>query len=288
MTAEQMKTYTEEDPDVPRRRALLIEGDVDRVYCSVVQAHWSSEKDNFHWNHSLVPADWTPRIAEAALAWAVTHAQALGATSIQCWVESYRADHVNWLLDHGFVGGQTNPVTFAPLMELPLDDWAAEYPVPDGMKLVTSADLREAFPDRWHRMIYDFDNEVMADVPLPAPFVPSSLEQFVKEHLESPYATLDTQFFLMEGDAVVCGTSFQVNRVNQTMGNTGLTGTLSSHRRQGLARIIKIAAMRAAREMGVRELETDNEEANPMLQLNLALGFRVDHTVTNYSRKIAP
>jgi hypothetical protein len=56
--------------------------------------------------------------------------------------------------------------------------------------------------------------------------------------------------------------------------NTGLTGVLRSHRRRGIATALKVCAMSFARDYGAIEVDTDNEENNPMLQLNYQLGFR--------------
>ena len=54
----------------------------------------------------------------------------------------------------------------------------------------------------------------------------------------------------------------------------GLTGVLRSHRRRGIATAVKLPTIDFARSVGARYISTDNEENNPMYQLNLKLGFR--------------
>ena len=55
---------------------------------------------------------------------------------------------------------------------------------------------------------------------------------------------------------------------------THVTGVHPTWRRHGVATALKTTAVNAAVAMGFRQIDTFNEEDNPMLQLNLALGFR--------------
>ncbi|MHA1504285.1 MAG: GNAT family N-acetyltransferase [Candidatus Heimdallarchaeota archaeon] len=58
---------------------------------------------------------------------------------------------------------------------------------------------------------------------------------------------------------------------------TSLTGVIRSHRRQKLATVLKVTNILKAKEKeGIDVIETENDETNPMFQLNLALGF-IDH-----------
>ena len=56
--------------------------------------------------------------------------------------------------------------------------------------------------------------------------------------------------------------------------DTGLTGVIRSHRRRGIAMALKVQALEFARQRGFQTVMTDNEEKNPMYQLNLKLGFK--------------
>jgi len=53
-----------------------------------------------------------------------------------------------------------------------------------------------------------------------------------------------------------------------------LTGVVRTHRRRGVATALKVKGVEWARARGVRVIETDNEENNPMFDLNVALGYR--------------
>ena len=57
------------------------------------------------------------------------------------------------------------------------------------------------------------------------------------------------------------------------VGDNGFLGVLRSHRRRGVARILKVALIRATQAESLHIINTGNETDNPMLQLNLQLGF---------------
>jgi GNAT superfamily N-acetyltransferase len=52
-----------------------------------------------------------------------------------------------------------------------------------------------------------------------------------------------------------------------------LTGVRREYRRQGIATTLKLRSIAYARSLGDRILLARNESDNPMLQLNLSLGF---------------
>jgi len=49
---------------------------------------------------------------------------------------------------------------------------------------------------------------------------------------------------------------------------------LRSHRRRGLATALKVHAITWAQSLGAKTIATDNEQNNPMYQLNVRLGFK--------------
>jgi len=54
---------------------------------------------------------------------------------------------------------------------------------------------------------------------------------------------------------------------------TGLTGVRREYRRRGLATALKSQNIEKAKILGTKQIQTSNEESNPMFQLNLRLGF---------------
>jgi len=54
-----------------------------------------------------------------------------------------------------------------------------------------------------------------------------------------------------------------------------LPGVVRSHRRKGVATALKVRTFKIAAERGYKHIDTDNEENNPMYDLNVQLGFKL-------------
>ena len=63
-----------------------------------------------------------------------------------------------------------------------------------------------------------------------------------------------------------------------------MTGVASDHRRKGLMTALKLNGMKWAKELGYRIFNSSNENDNPILILNYALGFR--KTRESYSLRL--
>jgi len=57
--------------------------------------------------------------------------------------------------------------------------------------------------------------------------------------------------------------------------------------RMGVATAMKVAAISFAQETGITEIDTDNEENNPMYQINLQLGFQPMPAYLDFIKKFA-
>ena len=68
--------------------------------------------------------------------------------------------------------------------------------------------------------------------------------------------------------------------------NTWLTGVRRAYRRRGIALATKLHAIDFARKRGTRTITTDNEENNPMYQINLRLGFERKPTWFDFEKKL--
>ncbi len=85
----------------------------------------------------------------------------------------------------------------------------------------------------------------------------------------------DAIFVAREGERIV-GLSSLERRQDGDM-DVGLTGTARTHRRRGIARVLKLMATEYAAAHGVARVHTGNATVNErMLELNRSLGFRPD------------
>lgn len=73
-----------------------------------------------------------------------------------------------------------------------------------------------------------------------------------------------------------------------TRGENDFTGTRRDYRNRGLARLVKLASLHWAREHGLHEVWTGNDEENaPMLAVNRNLGYRVTHIRSKHVHELS-
>lgn len=141
------------------------------------------------------------------------------------------------------------------------------------LQVRTYAELRQGDPE--HRTkLYETFWEIVRDVPSPDPFTPYSQEVWEERTFTNPYLLEDGWLVAVDNGQYVGLTQLYVNSGNPKILETGLTGVLRSHRRMGIATALKVLAIQYAIAQGYERIRTDNEENNPMYQINLALGFR--------------
>jgi GNAT superfamily N-acetyltransferase len=142
-----------------------------------------------------------------------------------------------------------------------------------GIQIRTLAELREGDP-AWLSKAYELEWDCLQDVPSVDGFTKQPFDAWQKRLLDSPNFMPEAWFIALDGEKYVGLSALWRNPTNTEKLHTGLTGVLRSHRRRGIATAVKARALAFARDHGVTEVDTNNEENNPMLQLNLQLGFR--------------
>jgi mycothiol synthase len=115
--------------------------------------------------------------------------------------------------------------------------------------------------------------EFFKDVPFFDDWTEPPLEQFRKD-MEGPWRLPGGFLLALDGGEIVATTSLWKRLGEPGSLNTGLTAVARSHRRRGIAAALKVRAIEFAKGLGARVIQTDNEEKNPMYDLNVQLGFR--------------
>ena len=116
-----------------------------------------------------------------------------------------------------------------------------------------------------------------ADIPADDPDDDIRFEDFDRHVLRDPELDVDGSFVVVHGTRPVA-LAFVAVRREHGVATSEMTGTLPEFRGRGLARLVKLAAVRWACKTGIRELATENDGENaPMLALNRSLGYRVTH-----------
>jgi 2-phospho-L-lactate guanylyltransferase (CobY/MobA/RfbA family) len=108
----------------------------------------------------------------------------------------------------------------------------------------------------------------MPDAPTREPF-----EDF-KKFVDSPNFLPEAFVVAVDNGNYVGTSALWISQADPAKLYTGLTGVVRSHRRKAVATAMKVRTIQAAQQRNVEIIETDNEEHNPMYQLNLQLGYQ--------------
>jgi GNAT superfamily N-acetyltransferase len=138
---------------------------------------------------------------------------------------------------------------------------------------ITSLALLMQRDPEWMRKLYDLEWELVQDVPYHDELTRPEFEVFEKGVIGNPNLLPEAWFIAVDGERWVGMSALWRNPGNPKRLETGLTGVSRDYRRRGLATALKVTAIEYARGRGIEEIETDNEENNPMYQINLRLGY---------------
>jgi mycothiol synthase len=156
-----------------------------------------------------------------------------------------------------------------------------------GIEICPMTELAKVDPD--HRQkIYELDWQCTLDEPLPDAPTKPSFEDYTKFFFENPNLIPEACFIAVDkGDYVGLSNIFR-NPGQPTVINTGFTAVLRTHRRRGIATALKLHAIAYTQQHGYQAIKTGNEENNPMLAINLTLGFTPQPAWLDFQKIIVP
>jgi len=264
-------------------------GELDgRVIASAVggEAWWSTVPDKYHIHVSVVPEHQRRGVGTQLHDRILDGLTERGAVLLETQTREDKPDYVRFLTNRGYE--QVMRQQFSKLDVEAFDESAfAEFenrPGELGLEVGTLAEFQKTDPD-WQRAMWELDSELMLDVPFPEPIRPESFEEYVK-HFGHPSFLPEAWFLAKDGDRYVGMSCLWKPLADPDSIYTGLTGVRREYRRKGVATSLKVRAIRFAREYGARYIKADNEENNPMYQLNVRLGFRPTPAWLMYHRKL--
>lgn len=162
-----------------------------------------------------------------------------------------------------------------------------------GTELRPLAELRSD-PD-CDRRLYELDWLLFQDVPLGTELTRRSPEQWVRDELDDPDLRPELSFVAVDPARTdpLTGPYVGYSTIGWNAagdyGYIGMTGVLREYRGRGLAKALKVAAMRALHAAGGGQIRTFNDAPNrAMIAMNEALGFRRTATRTRYELRLAP
>lgn len=159
-----------------------------------------------------------------------------------------------------------------------------------GLSLRSLAELSGPDHERW---LYELDWLLFQDVPLGLTLTRRSFEQWVKDELQDPTLRPELSFVAVDPtrDDPLTGPYVGYSTIGWNPAGAyayiGMTGVLREVRGRGVAKALKVAAMRALHAAGGGEIRTFNDAPNrAMLTMNAALGFRRTATRTRYELRL--
>lgn len=155
-----------------------------------------------------------------------------------------------------------------------------------GIEISTMTELAKIDPDHRHK-IYELDWQCTLDEPLPDAPTKPSFEDYTKFFFESPNFIPEGCFIAVDKGEYVGLSNLFHNPGQPTVINTGFTAVLRTHRRRGIATALKLHAIAYAQQQGYQSIKTGNEENNPMLAINLTLGFVPQPAWLDFQKVIA-
>lgn len=113
-----------------------------------------------------------------------------------------------------------------------------------------------------------------------------SFQAFYNHEIGTPKALPDGHFLAKDGDRIVGLSRVLRDPVDQSMLQQGLTGVDPDYRGRGIAQALKVRTIEYARAHGYARIRTSNDSSNePMLHINMALGFKRETPVIVYERR---
>jgi GNAT superfamily N-acetyltransferase len=221
------------------------------------------------------------------LAKVVEAALAAGFTTVGTQAYDTHPVALRWLARFGFEAAMTCQWTrldlTRPLPE-PVERTYRQV-LANGVEIIDGEALQARFPDDWAARWHAIEGAVELDIPSPVAPEVLTLEAWRRRCATPDWRALNFHF-AVEGDQVVGMSGGTICPAEPTTAGVRLTGTLRSHRRRGIATALKVAACHGLRRQGVARIITQNERNNPMLDINLALGFEPSHTDSVYKASV--
>lgn len=185
-----------------------------------------------------------------------------------------KPDSLQFLKSRGFVQNIREPVSALDVSAFDPAPFAAreDQVRANGISIHSLQELAAECPD-WQERYWKLDLAISPDIPSPEPFTPRPLDEWIKSQCESPDFDTATRWVARQGEEWVGISELWITKASADKAFTGLTGVTRQARRKGVATALKLQAIQYARDHGFQTIVTDNEENNPMFQINLALGF---------------
>lgn len=160
----------------------------------------------------------------------------------------------------------------------------------NGVELRSLAELKDE-PGR-NRWLWELDWELFQDVPMGETLTKRPLDAWVRQELDDPTLAPELSFVAVRPglNDPLTGPYIGYSTLGRNPAGfyyIGMTGVRRGERGKGIAKALKVAAMRGLAASGGGEIRTFNDPPNvAMIGMNTALGFRRTSTRYRYELKL--
>ncbi|HZH97720.1 MAG TPA: GNAT family N-acetyltransferase [Fimbriimonadaceae bacterium] len=213
-----------------------------------------------------------------------------GAASFSVWTSDLLPRRVQLYESAGLSCIQKAPVSRLDLSDFDFRRWdsAVERVLDTGLQFVSVEELDRRGVD-WKHRLYLAVEDMARDIPSPHgphPSVPfDRWLEWLEDHERFPR---NLMFAAMDGEEFVGYSRLMPSLANPGLAYTAMSGVARPYRRRGIVTALKVLGLRALRDLGYRVVQTDNNEINPMFDLNVALGFQTVWTWLEFEKVLVP
>lgn len=284
----EFRFYDDTNPDHLLHERLVAERD-DRLigFITYGQPWWSLQEGKYFFWLGVDP-DWhdtaVPKELYAAMMAAL---RPLGPRLMTSEVREDQAYVVALLERQGYTAVQRNPMSALDVDAFDFGRYAAlrQAVSEAGIDICNLNELAADDPD-WAPKVWELEWQILQDVPSPDPLTQAPFDEWRTRTFDAPNFTAGGYLVARDGDAYVGMSSLWTVEADPTKLHTGLTGVLPAYRRRGIATALKVAGIAFAQTYGAQTVLTDNEENNPMLDLNKQLGFAEIPAFVMYAKEL--
>ena len=256
---------------------------------------WLDEPDQYYWHFNFLPEYANRGYEQQMYDYLMTILVRQNPCQFFVGMRDDKVQQIQFIEARGYHLIQTEPTSYLDVAAF--DD----APFLDIMTHVQQMDIQffsvrhlQQIDADWLLKLWNLQWAIKQDVPRAGQATREPFATF-KQRVNDPHQYDANAHFVAvhqaKGEAHTVGdyigmTRLTYNKVDPTIGATHLTGVVRNFRRKGIATALKVHAIRTARAQGVRRINTMNNETNPMLNLNLRLGFQPGPAWRYYQKKL--
>jgi GNAT superfamily N-acetyltransferase len=246
------------------------------------ETFWLAEPDQYSWHFNILPDYANQGFEEQMYDSLMAQLAQRHPRKFFVGMRDDKVEQVQFIETHGYRLIQREPTSYLDVRTFDVSHFSDVMTrvQQQGIQILGVNRLQQVDPE-WMQKLWNLQWEIKQDVPGTGQ-AREMFEEFKKRVNDANHYDPGAHFAAVhqtdadgnDAGSYVGMTRLTYNKVDPTLGSTHLTGVVRSYRRRGVATALKVHAIRIAKAQGVRRIDTMNHEDNPMLALNIHLGFK--------------